>query len=363
MKSSIIILATLVVFASGCSDADSKEAKDTKAAPSAPTFQLTKVEKADVDQTIKLPAQLAAYLEVSIFPKVNGYVKTVSVDIGSQVKQGQLLMTLEAPELEQEVAEAKEKWAQSKLDYTIAKEQYARLKEAAETPGAISPLDLATSKSKMLADSALSNAEKSNWERQQTMMGYLIVRAPFDGVITLRNVHPGALVSAEAKDGKPMLELKQINHLRLQIDIPEELSAQLKQKDTISFYLSAFPGKKFSGHIARKSMNVNEQYRTERVELDAYNPNNTLAPGMYSDVIIDSRGTLGALSVPKSAVVTSTVRKYVLVAKDGKAHMVDVSTGNESAKNIEVLGNLQVGDEIIVNANDEIKEGQAISEK
>ena len=160
-----------------------------------------------------------------------------------------------------------------------------------------------------------------------------------------------------------MLELKQISHLRLQVDIPEELAATLKQKDTINFYLSAFPGKKFSGHIARKSMNVNEQYRTERVELDVPNQNHILSPGMYADVIIDSRGSQGALSVPKSAVVTSTERKYVLVVSGGSAHMVDVTTGNESSKNIEVLGNLKVGDEIIVNANDEIKEGQTISGK
>ena len=304
---------------------------------------------------IKLPAQLAAYEEVSIFPKVNGYVKTVLVDIGSKVSQGSLLMVLEAPELEQASSQAKEKYARSKADFSIDKEHYQRLLEASATAGAISPLDLSTVKAKMDADSSLSNAEKSNWQMQQTMLGYLKVTAPFTGVITERNVNPGALVSAAEKD-KPMLELKQVTHLRLQVDIPEDITASLKGKDTVSFYTSAFPGKKMIGYISRRSDNVNAQYRSERMEIDVQNEDGSLAPGMYADVVLSSKGNANALSVPKSAVVTSTERKYVLVVKDGKTTKVDVSTGNASIDKIEVYGALQAGDKVIVNASDEIKE-------
>lgn len=361
MKSAIVILSAILFYASGCSNVKSNASQEAAPVQPPSAFHLAKIEKTDVEQTLKLPAQLAAYLEVSIFPKVNGYVKSVSVDIGSRVKQGQLLMILEAPELEQAVSEAKEKYARAKSDYTIDKENYERLKEASQTPGAISPLDLATAKSKTEADSSLSNAEKSNWQMHQTMMGYLIVRAPFDGVITERNVHPGALVSAETKDVKPMLELKQVSHLRLQVDIPEGIAASLREKDTVSFFLSAFPGEKFTGHVSRKSMNVNAQFRSERVEMDVYNKQGNLAPGMYADVILENKGNAGALSVPKSSVVTSTERKYVLVVRDGKAYMADVSTGNETPDRIEVFGNLQAGEQVIVNANDEIKEGTAVA--
>ena len=270
-------------------------------------------------------------------------------------------MTLEAPELAQAVAQAKERYARAKSDYAIAKENYARLKEASETPGAISPLDLATAKSKSEADSSLANAEKSNWQMQQTMMDYLIVTAPFSGVITQRNVHPGALVSAEAKDGKPMLELKQVDHLRLQVDIPESAVASLKKKnDSVSFMLSAFPGVEKKGHVSRVSMNINAQYRSERIELDVYNADAALAPGMYADVLFSSDGNPNALSVPKSAVVISTERKYVLVVRDNKAVKVDVITGNESKGKTEVVGALQQGEEVINNANDEIKEGAIV---
>ena len=360
MNKHIFFLLSLTAFLIyGCSDNKAAENKNIPQATT-PHYNLAVAQHQPVRQIMKLPAQLAAYQEVSIFPKVNGYVRSVLVDIGSHVQTGQLLMTLEAPELQQASAAAKEKYARARSDYAISRDSYERLRQAARTPGAISPMDLATARSKTDADSALCNSEKANWQMQQTMMGYLTVTAPFRGIITQRNVHPGALVSAEVKDSKPMLELKQIDHLRLQVDIPETIAATLRSNDTLSFYLSAFPGKRMTGRIARTAMNINMQYRTERVELDVYNKNEVLSPGMYADVLFDSKGNPHALAVPKSAVVTSTERKYVIVVRNGKAIREDVSTGNESNDKIEILGNIQPGESVIANANDEIKEGTAI---
>ena len=352
-KLSFLFIFLTAVFLYGCSDS---KAKENKAAPEVkPHYELAAARQEPVEQTIKLPAQLAAYQEVSIFPKVNGYVTSVLVDIGSHVRQGQLLMVLNAPELEQAVTQAKEKYARTVSDYSISRDNYERLLQAARTPGAISPMDLASAKAKMNADSALSNAEKANWQMQQTMTSYLRVTAPFTGIITQRNVHPGALVSAEGKDAKPMLELKEIDHLRLEVDIPENIAATMRNNDTVSFYLSAYPGKKMTGHISRKSMNINMQYRSERVELDVANKEEALTPGMYADVLFNSKGNPRALSVPKTAVVTSTERKYVFVVRDGKRVKVDVTTGNESTDQIEILGDLRAGEQVVVNATDEMK--------
>lgn len=349
-------LAIATAFLAGCSSSGGKEKPAQQSAPATPAYTLATVTKAGISTTVTLPAQLAAYEQVSIFPKVNGYVKNVLVDIGSKVSAGQLLMTLDAPELLQASAQAKEKYARSRADFSIAKEHYTRLLEAANTPGAISPLDLSTARENMEADSAQSNAEKASWQMQETMLGYLSVTAPFSGVITERNVHPGALVSANAKD-VPMLELKQTEHLRLQVDIPEALAAGLNNKDTISFFISALKGIKFTGHIVRVSGNINQQYRSERVEADVNNSNAQLAPGMYAEIIFSANGSTQAFTVPKSAVVTSTQRKYVLVVKNNTITKVDVTTGNQNPTSTEVYGNLQAGDNVISNANDEIAEG------
>ncbi len=351
---SILILLS-VLFMYGCSDDKKPESQSIQ--PAAPHYSLARAEKRNVQQIMKLPAQLAAFEEVSIFPKVNGYVKTVAVDIGSHVRRGQELMLLEAPELNQAVVQAKEKYGRAVADYMISKDNDERLQQASRTPGAISPMDLASAGGRREADSALSNSEKANWQMQETMLSYLRVTAPFDGIITQLNVHPGALVSAENKD-RPMLELKEVDHLRLQVDLPENIAAMLKNNDTISFYLSAFPGKKMLARISRKSMNVNAQFRSERVEADVPNKDELLAPGMYADIQFDSKGNPDALSVPKSAVVTSTERKYVIVVRNGKTIRVNVSTGNEDNHYIQVVGDLRAGEEVIANASDEIKEGE-----
>jgi len=356
MKYYILFFITAVLFVSCAENKKEEKAQDTKKDKPL-SYQLATVEGGGVATVIKLPAQLAAYQEVSIFPKVNGYVKTVSVDVGSKVSQGTLLMVLEAPELEQAVLQAREKYARAKADYSIDKEHYQRLAEASQTAGAVSPLDLSTTKAKMEADSSVSNAEKANWQMQQTMLGYLKVTAPFNGVITERNVHPGALVSAISKD-KPMLELKQIDHLRLQVDIPEGIAATLKNNDTVSFYVSALQGRKLTGFICRRSMNVNAQYRSERMEIDVPNPNSSLTPGMYADVVLYSKGDIHSMWVPRSAVVTSTERKYVLMVQNGKTIKVDVTTGNQTADKVEIYGHVSVGDKVISNATDEIKESR-----
>jgi RND family efflux transporter MFP subunit len=359
MKPYIFLAIVLASLLQACADSPAAS-KPKNSQPAAPHYTLYKAGAAPVAETVQLPAQLTAYQEVSIFPKVNGYVQKVLVDIGSKVHKGQLLMTLEAPELQQASMQAREKYAQYKAHYTISRENYYRLLEAFQTPGAISPMDLASAKAKMQADSALCNAEKLNWQMQETMLAYLQVTAPFDGVITDRNVHPGALVSAAGKDSKPMLELKQVDHLRLQVDVPESMAAELSMNQPVSFYLSAFPGKKMTAAITRKSMNVNLQYRTERVELDVWNKEGLLTPGMYADVTLDAKGSKDALTVPATAVVTSTERKYVIVVRNGKTARVDVITGNSSNGKVEIFGNLKPGEEVIDNANDEIKEGTTI---
>ena len=351
----IITIVTIIFIIMSCSQQnDEKKQSDTKKATV--QFQTTIIEKAGLTTMIKLPGQLVAFQEVSIFPKVNGYVKSVNVDIGSKVHAGQLLMTLEAPELIQAALQAKERYARSKSDYAIDKDRYQRLMLASQTAGAVSPLDISSAQNKMQADSSLTNAEKANWQMHETMLSYLNVIAPFDGIISERNVHPGALVSNASKD-KPMLELKQNQHLRLQVDIPETIASQLKENDTVSFYVNALPGKKMVAHISRKSMNISSQLHSEKIEMDIWNKDQVLSPGMYADVLLYSKGNATAFIVPKNTVVTSTERKFVIVIRNGKTVKVDVTTGNETIDKIEVFGNIEAGEKVIINANDEIKEG------
>jgi RND family efflux transporter MFP subunit len=355
MKRSLIFALLVAAACTSQADGDTKPAAKTVR----PHYALATVERAGVPTVTKLPAQLVAFQEVSIFPKVNGYVKTVQVDLGSRVSAGTLLMVLEAPELEQATLQAKARYAKTSADFALARERYQRLLEAAKTDGAVSPLDLSAGKAQMEADSSLANAEREAWDMQQTMETYLKVVAPFAGVITERNVHPGALVSATAKD-KPMLELKEIDRLRLQVEIPEGLAAALQTGDTVSFTTSAFPGERLAGRIARKASSVSQQLRSERVEIDVANPTGRLTPGMYADVLIHSAGNANALVVPKSAVLRTTEAQFVFVIREGRAVRIDVRTGNQTADKVEIFGPISPGEQVIAKASEDIKSGTAV---
>jgi membrane fusion protein, multidrug efflux system len=355
----IIFPVLLSVLAFGCSGPKSEVNKQTVTPASEKTLESAPLEKGSLQAILQLPAQLAAFEEVSIFPKVNGFVKSVSVDIGSKVRKGDILMELEAPELAQASLQARERLAKSRSDYSLDREHWQRLMEASQTPGAVSPLDLSAARSKMEADSSLSNAEKNNWLAQQAIESYLVVRAPFDGVITERNIHPGALVSSSNKD-HPMLELKDTRHLRLEIDIPESAAEGIREKDSAWFRVSAIPGRKLSGIISRKSRNINLQMRTERIEMDVMNNQGLLAPGMFVEVELHLAGDKGTFLVPKTAVVSSTEKKYIILVRNGKTFKEEVKTGMENTEKIEVFGNLQQGDRFIVRGSDEIREGISV---
>ncbi len=343
----------IAIIFSSCSQ-EKKESQRAEIKSSEMNYPAILIEHGGLSTILKLPAQLAAFEEVNIFPKVNAYVKSVEVEMGDKVSKGKILLKLEAPELEQAVLASKEKYLRSRNELQINIEHYQRLLEASKTEGAISPYDLSTLKAKVQSDSMLSNAEKANWDMQKSMMEYLNVSAPFDGVITERNVHPGALVNATTKD-KPMLQLKQTAHLRLQVDVPEALAAQMHKGDEITFFTSAFPGRKNIGIISRKSNDINLLLRSERIEIDVLNKDNSLSPGMYADVVLESKGNPTAYIVPKTSVVSSTERKYVIVTKNGLRIKVDVITRNESLDKIEVFGLLNQGDSVIIHATDEIK--------
>ena len=150
------------------------------------------------------------------------------------------------------------------------------------------------------------------------------------------------------------------HYFDLRIAPNKAIAAQLKNKDTVSFYVSAYPGKKMIANISRKAMNISTQLHSEKIEMDVWNKEETLSPGMYADVMLYSKGSVQAYTVVKTAVVTSTERKYVISVRGNKAVKVDVVTGNETSDKVEIFGNLEDGDTIVINANDEIKEGSEI---
>ncbi len=325
-------------------------------------YALYTVKEQALETSLRLPAQLNPYEVVSIFPRITGYVKTVPVDIGTEVKQGQILMELEAPDIEQNDVAAHERYIKSQSTYNLSRDGYQRLVKTAETKGAVSPGDLQSALSRMQSDSAMSNSEKASWMAMESMKNYLTVRAPFDGIITQRNIDPGALVVVGNKgDVKPMLELQQISTLRLQVSVPETYATQLKNNQKVFFTIEAIPGKLFDGIISRKANSLDQKFRSEMVEIDVTNTGNELMAGMYAEVTLPLNGHGNAIAVPQSALITSTEKKYIIKIQDHKAQLVNVITGNENNGMIEVFGDIKANNTIVEKASEDIKQDQVIN--
>jgi RND family efflux transporter MFP subunit len=322
-------------------------------------YQFAFVSEKALSTSAQLPGQLVPFNEVNLFPKVNGFVKEMLVDRGSIVKKGQLLVILEAPEMESQLQSANSKYLQAKENADESREKYERLKEAAKEPGSVSPLDLDDANSKMKADQAMVQSQASNVASVKTMESYLRIYAPFDGMIIQRNVSPGALVAPGKATDQPMLIIQDVHKMRLTVSIPEDYVDKVDLRQPVSFTFNAMPGQVQTAKISRSANSLGTMQQ-EAVEIDVLNQNGQLKPGMYAEVKIPMLSGAKSLLVPNSAIIRSTEREYVIKDSMGKASLINIKEGLASNDSTEVFGNLKANDKVLVHASDEIKQGDNI---
>lgn len=350
--------------------------KSAQAAPDAnlqqPTVEVTKVISKPIETTVRLPGEIQAYESVAILPKVTAFVKWIGVDRGSHVKAGEVICRLEAPEVNSQRAEANSKLESAKsqlasLEAKLAADAstYERLQNAAKTPGVVAGNDLVAAQKAVEADQSQVKAAQANATAAQEALGastdleqYLRIVAPFDGVITERNVHPGALVSAN--QSTPMLRLETLKHLRVVVPVPETDLSEVPDGALVQFTVPAFEGKTFEGRVSRISHAVDEKTRTMPVELDVVNLDGRLTPGSFTEVLWPLKRS-AALLVPATAVTTNLERTFVIKVKDGKTEWVDVKRGLALDKLVEVMGELKPGDTVAVRGTDELAPGTPVA--
>jgi membrane fusion protein (multidrug efflux system) len=334
--------------------------------------ELASVISKPISRSVELPGEIHPYLIVSLHAKVPGYVERVLVDRGAIVKEGDLLVEMSAPEMQAQIAEAESKFQSAEAERLQAQAQlsaiqstYDHLTEAAKTPGAVAGNDLVQAQKQVDAVQALVHSkEKASAAAQEAvnalkaMVAYLKITAPFDGVVTDRLIHPGALVGPPADPA--LLVIQQVSHLRIVVPVPEEVVGGLVPGARVEFSVPAFPQRTFFGIIARISHALDQKTRTMPVELDVFNREAMLAPGMYASVEWPVRSSHPVLFVPKSSVVTTTERTFVVRNQNGHAEWVDVKTGASEGDLIEVMGNLKPRDMIVRSATDEIREGTTL---
>ncbi len=363
-----------VMFVAGCSTRGAKQvaaANTSTATQSYPEVETVKVMLRRLDMVIPLPGELLPYQEVRIFPKVTGFLKWIGVDRGSRVRKGQVLARLEAPELVAQKFEAQAKLASAEhrqvaAEAKLAADQgtYQRLKVAAATPGVISDEELEVAQKAAQADQATvvslraaTEAARETLRSVQTLEGYLVVSAPFDGIVTKRNVHPGALIGPAGGPGQAhsMVRIEEVSHLRLVVPVPEAYAAGITVGTKVSFTVAAFPGRTFSGTVARIADSLDQQTRTMPVELDVWNPDWTLYSGMFPQVAWPVHRPGPSLFVPQSAVARTMESTFVIRVRNGQTRWVTVKTGATSDGLVEVFADLRPGDQVALRASEELR--------
>jgi membrane fusion protein (multidrug efflux system) len=419
MRTSLLSLsAALLLLTNGCGGGNAQKAASQQAAtpapPQTPTVTVTTVQSLELNRTVRLPGELQAYQDVALFAKVQGFVQTIHVDRGSVVRQGQLLATLRAPEIDTQrsEAEARARAAQSQRAEAVARissikaqrleaeaklaaeeTTYQRLKAASATPGAVAGNDvdlalrnvegakarvqlyLENEKAAQSQVRALEESEKALLDAVrgvQNVEDYLKITAPFAGVITERHAHPGSLVgSANSAGALPLLRLQQVARLRLVIAVPEAEVAGITPGKQLSFTVPAFPGETFSGTVLRISRSLDPQTRSMPVEMEVGNARGRLAPGMFPEVSWPVRRVRPSLFVPAGAIATTTERSFVIrVRADGSQGLtewVDVKRGasmnREGVDLVEVFGDLAAGEQVAARGTDELRAGTKVNVK
>jgi len=330
--------------------------------------------------TTRLPGELQAYEVVAVFPKVTAYVDSINVDRGTHVKAGQLMARLVAPEVAAQRAEAQSKLQaaeaqRAEAEAKLASDQstYDRLKSASATPGVVAGNDLEVAQRAVDGDRARLEATVGSAEAAKSALksiaeieGYLQVRAPFDGIVTERNVHPGSLVGpAPSSSGTAtsMLRVEKANKLRLVVPVPEKYAAWMTVGTKVEFSVPAFPSQTFSGTIARIAHSLDVKTRTMPVELDVTNADGRLSSGMFPEVLWPVRRAEPTLFVPVSAVARTTEATFVIRIRDGNTEWVNVQTGELDGKSVEVFGGIREGDEVAVRGTDELRAGSRVIAK
>lgn len=356
MKNNRIAAFLLISIAIGCGAKEEEKKVTPDAAPVLETIALTK-EKLSTE--MRIPAELTGMKQVDLFAKVTSFVKELKVDIGSEVKQGQLLVLLEAPEISSQLSAAESRLKSQEAVYLSSKATYNRLLETSKVEGTIAKNDLEIAEARKNSDFANYQAARASYAEVTNVRGYLQIRAPFDGVVSARNVNLGAYVGPSS-GSLPLLSIQQQDKLRLSVFVPEQYSGYLKNGSALTFNVKSLPGQKFDAKISRMSGALDARLRSERVEMDVNNISKKLKPGMVAEVLLPLNAPESTIVVPKSAVVTSSEGIYVLLVEDGKTKRVPVTKGRELEERVEVFGDLPENGQAVKIGSEEIKDGTPV---
>lgn len=343
------------------------EASRVPASSMQPTVAVAKVDREDLYREVTIPAEFRPYEEVELHAKVSGYVSEMKVDFGDRVKAGQLMATLEVPELLDDLHNAMAAVQKAEADHTDAHLIYTRLVSVnQQQPNLVAQQDLDTAEAKDRATAAAIVAAKADVEKYQTLVSYTQITAPFDGVVTWRYADPGTLIqagTASNSQAMPLVRVSDNYRLRLDFPVSVEYVRNIHLGDNVDVRVESLGGRSFTGTISRFTQKVTDNTRTMITEMEVLNPNLEIIPGMYATVVLNVENRPQSLAIPIQASASGGTTKVLIVNAKHEIEERPVTLGLETPSKYEVVSGLREGDLVMMGNPAQLKPGQKVETK
>jgi RND family efflux transporter MFP subunit len=358
-----VIVALVVIFGIAARHrAEGTLETDTKAA-SIPSVNVIHPVSSVLSSGLALPGNTQAYVDTPIYARTSGYLKNWYFDIGAHVRKGQLMAVIETPELDEQLQVAQADLKSSEANLNLANTTSARYQNLLTT-NSVSKQETDVAVSDAAAKKAAVDASAASVRRLQQMQSFEKIYAPFDGIVTARNIDIGGLIQAgENTTPKELFHLAAIQKIRVFVSVPEAYSTSIKQGGKATLTLDEYPGREFEGTIARNSNAIDSATRTLNVEVDVDNPKGELLPGAYVFVHFKVPQRSSNLMIPSNTLLFRAQGLQVGVVRDGRVHLVPVTISKDLGANVEVASGLTANDAVVLDPSDSLASGQEVQVK
>jgi len=321
------------------------------AGPAATSVQTVHLKKSEIVRRVTLPGNVMAYQEATLYAKVGGYLKMIAVDKGDNVKTGDVLAEIEAPEMVADLVKEKAEAEAAAMDFKRVSEAQRKASDL------VTPQTMDTAKAK-------ADVARAGVQRIETLLDYAKITAPFAGVITKRWADRGALIpaatSSSAAKSAAVVTLMDFSTVRVDVAVPDTEAPLVKKDLPVKVTVNELPGRNFGGTITRFAYALDESTKTMATEIEIANPDLALRPGMWANVQIDLQKKTDAQLLPAEALVTEKDKMSVFVVRDRKAQKVPIKTGFDDGINVEVTGGLTPKDAVILAGKQAVTDGQPV---
>ena len=361
----VIGVVVLAILASGIRSRMKAEAglRTVTTQMAVPSVSVVEPKPAAPAQEIILPGNIQPFISSPVYARTDGYLKKWYFDIGAHVKAGQLLATIQSPEIDEQLSQARSTLATAEANLNLADITKTRY-EAMFQKHAVAQQDRDNADGTYSANKAMVDADTANVRHYEALVSFEKVYAPFDGVITARNTDIGDLINAgsNATPKTDLFHIAQTGMLRVYVNVPEEYSRGIKPGETeADIVLAEIPGQTFPGKVVRTAEAINGTTRTLLTEIDLANPRNNLLSGSYAEVHLRIPSGNSTVLIPVNTLIFRSEHLQVGVVKDGKVELAELTPGHDFGNEIEVVAGLKAGDKVVINPPDSLVSGQQVN--